>query len=444
MLSVKSPTMRETLTFAPRFIESSFNPKTREVDVVILTEGLGNKRDKHYYFANTIKQAVQDRVFEGAQAYADHPSKFDDANRPERSVRDLIGYYYDSREAVVPDKKDPSKQNTAYIAKLKIQEGCDWALGLIREALDYQKRFPNNTYAGISINADGETEPATVNGEDVSGVMKITEAFSADVVTKPARQGGFLKLVEGHSGAHKIRIKESGMPVTPAEILAAAADLEKLAEGQEVDPKELKRISSIVREAFPPKKDGADDNDADDDKAKESEDDKKKREAKEAEDAKAKEAEDDKKKKESEAVTKTSFRESVTSVEDLKKNMPSLYEAALKEAEAVSNQRHEADRRELDTLRAEKMLRESGESARKLLKESKIPDEACEYFYGQLIGLTEAEMRARIAAQEKFVEAYIPATQIQGHGDKLSLRESRSGTDYTSQLLEGVTTPEED
>jgi hypothetical protein len=186
--------VRESLVFHPQLIEGKYDPATRTADVIIIAEGLGNKRDKHYYGADTLKDAVSSMVFEGAQAYADHPSNFEETDRPERSVRDLFGYYFGTQVTTYKGK-------AAISAKLRIQEGQDWAVGLIKEAIEYNKKFPDKVYAGISINADGDVSPSMLNGQEVNYVHKITNAFSADLVTKPARGGKFLALVESASGA---------------------------------------------------------------------------------------------------------------------------------------------------------------------------------------------------------------------------------------------------
>lgn len=225
----------ETLTFFPKFVEGSFDPVKRTASVIIISEGLGNRRDQHYYTSDALREAVKNGVFNGAQSYADHPSKFDDSNRPERSIRDLIGYYFDDRIVEVDGK-------IAIAAKMKVQEGADWALGLVKEAIDYNKKFPDKTYVGISINADGDTSPNERDGQQVNDVTSITEAFSADMVTKPARGGKFLQLVESESGSRK---GES----MPNKMIDAATQLEQLAEGEEIDPSVLRGLARTIREA---------------------------------------------------------------------------------------------------------------------------------------------------------------------------------------------------
>jgi hypothetical protein len=439
----------ETLTFYPRFIEGSYDPVARTVDTIIITEGLGNKRDKHFYLADTLAEAVRNGVFEGAQAYADHPSKFDDANRPERSVRDLIGYYFDSKLTRVSDKKS-GKLVAAYAAKMKIQEGCDWVIGIIKEAIDYNKKFPDKQYVGISINADGDTVPGEIaNVGQVNKVMSITDAFSADMVTKPARQGGFLKLVEGAAGAHKNK-KENGMgAITQAQILEAAAKLETMAEGQEVDPAELKAVAAIVKEAKVQEKfqkdgktgdgndgDGGDGdgNDGADGDGTDGEPD--------ADDEKKKKEAEAKRKREADAANNGTLRETDIanlSSDELKKRYPSLYNAALKEAEKSVGGDLASTKQKLDTLQAKEALRESVELATRLLRESKtIPEGAYESILNRLVGLEESEMREAIKGEEKYIASLgvTPLKRAQGNGQSLPIRENEVDSN-TNRLMEG-------
>ena len=43
----------QRLSFNPHFIEGSYDPQTRTVAVNIISEGIGNSRDKNYYEAAT-------------------------------------------------------------------------------------------------------------------------------------------------------------------------------------------------------------------------------------------------------------------------------------------------------------------------------------------------------------------------------------------------------
>ena len=428
----------ETLTFHPRFIESSFDPVKRTVDVIIIEEGMGNKRDRHFYLPKTLQETVKNHVFNGAQAYADHPSKFDDSNRPERSVRDLIGYYFDDR-IVTTDA------GVAIAAKLKIQEGVDWALGLVKEAIDYNKKFPDKVYVGISINADGDTSPNERDGQQVNDVTSITEAFSADMVTKPARGGKFLQLVESVQGAHKGALVST-------KIIDAATQLEKLAEGQEVDPKTLLELAKTIREAQGDvddlSKKGSSDNkvglnqmsEAKKSKAKTdnfdmmNEADQSKWMTDNADDNDGDEADAAKKQKEAAAL----LAQGNLTEAQVKALFPTIYAAALKESSSVGNDELSTLRRRNAEFEAADRLRESHALAKTKLLESKIPAGAVAHAISNMLGKTSDEMDNYIKAQESFMESMGDNKRSAGYGGAIRLIESGSKDSNMSDLLAGV------
>ena len=157
----------------------------REFEVIMLKEGKGNQRDKHFYTADAINKAPQ--AFEGAQCYADHPTKIEETSRPERSIRDIVGHY----ERVRSEQRDGV---ACLIGTLKINQGCDWAWNLAKEAIAYSLKYPDKDLVGISINADGKTYQDDLNGEQWNYVTEINNVFSADIVTRPGAGGKFLEL----------------------------------------------------------------------------------------------------------------------------------------------------------------------------------------------------------------------------------------------------------
>jgi hypothetical protein len=100
-------------------------------------------------------------------------------------------------------------------------------------ALEYQKQFPESkdVYAGISINGGGVSHPATVRGMEVNMVTAIEEAFSADIVTKPARGGRFVALMREAAQAaeqwRKARMRPSAEPARVGSKEAAMAVVQK-------------------------------------------------------------------------------------------------------------------------------------------------------------------------------------------------------------------------
>jgi hypothetical protein len=174
--------------------------------VVIITEGLGNVRDRNVYLPSAVKSAAT--IFKGKQFYCDHPSSDEEQTRPERSVRDLAGYFSETSVGTMQDA-NTGETLTACFATLKFaqSETGRLAQGQVKTALQYQRDFPDSkdVYCGISINAGGVSEPGEVDGMAVNLISEITEAFSADIVTKPARGGKFLALVESRYGSRKGR-----------------------------------------------------------------------------------------------------------------------------------------------------------------------------------------------------------------------------------------------
>lgn len=445
----------ERLVFHPRFVESAFDEQKRTAQVIIIQEGTGNKRDKHYYGADTLRQAVADKVFDGAQAYSDHPSADEDINRPERSVKDLIGYYSDSKIVSMGGK-------TALAATLKIQDGADWAIGLIKEAIAYNKLFPNKVYVGISINADGEVSPTEKNGETVNYVTKITEAFSADVVTKPARGGRFLALVESAQGARK---RESIM----TNLIESAARLRSEIESGvgEVDKDELLSLLTHVQEAKATvadarAKDGSL-GEAKDEKAKEADD--SKDEAKKDGEGEDGQPDDDKKEDDDEKDVSKKMNEkkskeaaivndskhdedlkkqvSVTQESEVKTEHPALYEAAVREAtkniEEDTAATVAALRKEVAELRTEKTMRESYQLVKAKLIESKLPEAAAKKLSPSLIGKTAEEIDALIETESNYLEAIgYSAKRVQGAPERVTVRESDDTTSNTSAIFAGL------
>ena len=167
----------------------------REAEIVIIEEGPGNKARNCYYGPEAIESGVP--IFRGCQCYADHPSHSEQEDLPERSVRDLIGRIKETWVATNP--KTGAKQLRGI---LKINEGkdFDWAVSLIKESIQADEEgFP--PVAQVSIHADGDIAPRTVNGHQYNYVSKIKSAVSVDVVTKGGiRNSGFVKFMENALG----------------------------------------------------------------------------------------------------------------------------------------------------------------------------------------------------------------------------------------------------
>lgn len=174
--------------------------------VVIISQGLGNLSDKNYYSAQAIQQAAADKVYEGKKAYFDHPTASQEQEQPGRSVRDVAGYYKNT--------KAEQDENGLWILRgdLIPIDSNDEVMGLLNHASDYKKEFPDQEFIGISINGDGEGKTmdyqefikefnpsafemqkiSQVEGQQINAITKLTSAVSADLVTEPGARGRVL------------------------------------------------------------------------------------------------------------------------------------------------------------------------------------------------------------------------------------------------------------
>lgn len=166
----------------------------RKIQVIIMSEGLGNKRDMHYYSKDCIRSAAP--LFEGSRCFVDHPTETEEITRPERTLRDLVGYYTDVA---------PSEDGSQLLGTLNLEDteaGQQW-FDKIKSAIDYGQRYPDKVYFAISINADGKTHEEERDGEKINVVDAITGVDSADLVTRPALQTKFVKIMQSMREAAK-------------------------------------------------------------------------------------------------------------------------------------------------------------------------------------------------------------------------------------------------
>lgn len=201
-----------------RFMEAEGGPaKSVQVHnrfrVALIQEGLGNLRDGFYYSAQAIQSAIT--AFEGKKCYADHPSRTEDMDRPERSVRDIIGHF---ENVSVQENEDGSQALVADLIILPDQP-YEWARALVRQAVEYSSKYPDKDFIGLSINASGDAEAMEVEDFMKEGgipesckpkIMKaieegmtqvrvvhtIRDAISTDLVTEAGARGRVLEIME--------------------------------------------------------------------------------------------------------------------------------------------------------------------------------------------------------------------------------------------------------
>ena len=151
----------------------------REVEVIVLSSG--TSKNGYTYRPAVVGALVP--LLEGAQAFADHPAPQD---RPERSVRDLVGFYHHARL-----EQDKAPGQARAVATLHLLEPAGWLWEMICESLE--QGVPG--LVGISIDVNGMDEARRdASGQLINEVTRIVRLNSCDIVTKPSAGGAILGL----------------------------------------------------------------------------------------------------------------------------------------------------------------------------------------------------------------------------------------------------------
>lgn len=188
-----------------RIFEAQKDDKGRtRFPVVIISQGLGNLADRHYYSEDAIKSGPES--YEGKKCYFDHPTAESERQMPNRSVKETAGHFEDC----VAEKDDQGLW--ALKGFLVPEKNNEKAIGLLEHSVEYKKKYPDRDYVGISINGDGEGEEmqydefmkayspnkremeklSKVEGQTINVITKLTSGFSADLVTEPGARGRVL------------------------------------------------------------------------------------------------------------------------------------------------------------------------------------------------------------------------------------------------------------
>lgn len=135
-----------------------------------------------YYSAEMLKRDGP-RVFrEGTQMYADHPTRTEERDRPERSIKDLAGVL----------------KTAAYWAEGPAGPG----LYAEAEMLGSWRYFLEQAapHIGVSIRAMGEAQEGEAEGRRGKVIQSLTDALSVDLVTRAGAGGKVLPLYESARG----------------------------------------------------------------------------------------------------------------------------------------------------------------------------------------------------------------------------------------------------
>ncbi len=131
-----------------------------------------------------MRDAVSRKLFEGLKAFADHPSRSEEADRPERSIRQLVGSFDNARYLETAGRGEVRARFKPVDGK-----GYEWVRSLIESARDGPSDRP---LIGISIDGWGSTDGTKeIAGRTYNMVREIANLPSADLVTQADAGGQF-------------------------------------------------------------------------------------------------------------------------------------------------------------------------------------------------------------------------------------------------------------
>ena len=159
------------------------------------------------YTPESLREATP--LVENLQCFLDHPTQTAEANQPERSVTELVGWF------TQPQFNEATQAITAKL-NLLTTGPAKAVLDMIREA--FSRGNPN--LVGLSIRGSGAQKPVTSNGKPMQEVQKITRLLSADIVTMPAAGGRLVSIAESVRNVSQ----EESMPDKNVEVAVKEAD----------------------------------------------------------------------------------------------------------------------------------------------------------------------------------------------------------------------------
>ncbi|MFQ5895918.1 MAG: hypothetical protein ACE5JJ_08935 [Nitrospinota bacterium] len=173
-----------------RLLEAVAGAEGREWEVVLIRTGLS--ANGNFYPEEVLRRSLP--LFEGVRAFADH------GGGPERSVRDLVGWFSGAR-----------LEGGRVLARFHLVESAEWLRSLLLDA--HRRGRPD--LVGFSIDAAVRAGRRMGPEGPRTEVEEILRVFSVDVVTEPAAGGAVLRLVasrgEGPKALAEVLIEEEAM-----------------------------------------------------------------------------------------------------------------------------------------------------------------------------------------------------------------------------------------
>lgn len=238
----------------------------RKFRVILIQEGLGNFKDAFYYTKEALITAAP--LFEGKKFFVDHPDAAEEINRPERSVKDVAGYFENCQ---VEDMDGRAVLTGDLIVFESAKMG--WVRDLLKKCVSYRERHPGEL-VGLSINAGGEAEdweleefmrkqriPASSLGklhearEKGITVIKVVKQFqsavSCDLVTEAGAGGRVIKMLEQEKHMGK-KIEAKGKEAEEKKKMESEESEEKHHQAEESEEKKHESEESEESEEAAP------------------------------------------------------------------------------------------------------------------------------------------------------------------------------------------------
>lgn len=203
----KESVIRHNIKFKVKILEQDAK-LPNSFKVLLIEEGLGNLGTCFYYTKEALQSAPE--IFEGKKCFANHPSESEQIDRPERDVRDIIGHFED-----VKFVDNQGRGNLMATLEVLPDPTVLWARSKLNQAIEYGKKYPDKYFVGLSINADGDSTPMSIQKlkssvkiptaamgkineavnmgiDEVNLVSLFLGAMSCDLVTDPGAGGKVL------------------------------------------------------------------------------------------------------------------------------------------------------------------------------------------------------------------------------------------------------------
>lgn len=187
------------------------------LDVTLIRSG--KSKMGNVYPSDVLRESTH--LFEGVAAFADHSN---DDRRPERSVRDIVGYYKNVHHLA-------EGENGRLTGELHLLPGTDWLWTLMQET----QRHPS--ICGLSIDAYASCKESD-EGRQVAEFRRVN---SVDVVTRASAGGTIDHIIASERNPH--------MTATPVPA-PAAPDLAQLQEAHQQELAGLREAQQETQRQF--------------------------------------------------------------------------------------------------------------------------------------------------------------------------------------------------